>query len=191
LSGVIEITDIKTWALSARMGTREIRVMRGKSVRLSFLPILVVAMVSSSPASAADSPTALQFRGKPVSGYLGGHKDFPSAFVGKHLCEQGATGPSSRNSCVLINADGTGEWENDRGPGVAKPAVPIKWYVIADQAGTLTRVTDANSDTWFVILEFTEPYYSFPAGHMLAFPARHIKTSARRVVIDSKYRNLP
>ena len=156
----------------------------------SFTIFAAILTLAGTPALAADKPTALTFRDKPVNGYLGGHADFPAAFVGAPLCEGGKAASDARSGCIQLNANGTGTWENDVGPGNRLPPAPIKWYVIADQAGTVTRVSDADSDTFFVILEFTAPYYSRAAGDMIAFPARHIKTGSARVVIDSKYRNL-
>jgi len=155
------------------------------------ISILFGAIVlAAAPAIAAEKPTALTFRDKPVNGYLGGHSSFPAAFVGAPLCEGGKAASDATSGCVSLNSDGTGTWENDVGPGARQPPAPIKWYVVADQAGTVTRVSDADADTFFVILEFTAPYYSRAVGDMIAFPARHIKSAPARVVIDSKYRNL-
>jgi hypothetical protein len=161
----------------------------GIDMRKVWVATAVLALSGTSAATAGEL-TALTYRDKPVNGYLGGHADFPAAFVDAHLCESGKSAPDSRSGCVMLRADGSGTWENDVGPGVRQPAAPIKWYLVADQQGTVTRVSDADSDTFFVILEFTAPYYSRAAGDMLSFPARYIKTGQARVVIDSKYRNL-
>lgn len=147
-------------------------------------------MIGTGSAAAADTPTALIYKDKPVNGYLGGNADFPSAFVGAPLCESGKSGPDASSGCIILQANGEGSWENDVGPGQRQPPAPIKWYVVADQAGTVTRVSDDNADTYFVILEFTQPYYSRAAGDKIAFPARYIKAAPARVVIDSKYRHL-
>ncbi|WP_428630583.1 hypothetical protein [Sphingopyxis sp.] len=146
--------------------------------------------LTAAPVGAAEKPTALIYRDKPVNGYLGGSSAFPAAFVGAPLCEGGKSASDASSGCVSLNNDGTGTWENDVGPGARQPPAPIKWYVIADQGGTVTRVSDADADTYFVIFEFTAPYYSRAVGDMIAFPARHIKSAPARVVIDSKYRNL-
>ncbi len=152
--------------------------------------LFVALALAAVPAGAAEKPTALTFRDKPVNGYLGGNSEFPAVFLGAPLCENGKSASDATSGCITLKSDGSGTWENDVGPGVRQPPAPIKWYVVADQAGTVTRVSDADADTYFVILEFTGPYYSKAAGDMIAFPARHIKSAPARVVIDSKYRNL-
>jgi hypothetical protein len=163
---------------------------RGNVMVKSFIALAALGVVSTA-AIAQSAPTPLTYRGNPVNGYLGGTPDFPAAFKGTPLCESGAASSDSRNACVLLNDGGTGTWENDRAPGRQSPAGDIKWYLVADQKGTVTRVGDEQSDTWFLIFEFTSPHSAFKVGDMIAFPARRIKGSPGRVVIDSKYRNMP
>ncbi|MCF8505119.1 MAG: hypothetical protein K9G59_09415 [Caulobacter sp.] len=147
-------------------------------------------LMTASAVWAATTPTALTYQGNPVNGYLGGNADFPSQFVGAPLCEGGKSGPDQSSGCVVLRADGTGTWENDVAFGRRLPPAPIKWYVVADKAGTVTRVSADGRDTYFVIFEFTQAYYSMAPGDMIAFPANLIKGSPGRVVIDSKYRNV-
>ncbi|HYD13817.1 MAG TPA: hypothetical protein VEC11_13290 [Allosphingosinicella sp.] len=61
---------------------------------------------------------------------------------------------------------------------------------MADQAGTVTRTSTAERDTYFIILRFEQQYYGRAPGDLIAFPANLMKTGARRVVIDSKWRSL-
>lgn len=157
---------------------------------LSVILTAIAVAFSASATLAADTPTALIYRDKPVNGYLGGHADFPKEFVGQYLCENGSPAPDARSSCIKLDADGNGTWENDVAPGARKPAARIKWYVVADQQGTVTKVSSAEADTYFVILEFAEQYYASAPGDKIAFPARIIRGAPSRVVIDSKYRNL-
>lgn len=159
---------------------------------------VAIAPAAASPASqspAAPSPAApstvtLDYKGKPVNAYRGYHPDFPAAFVGAPLCENGQAMSDARSSCIQLNRDGTGTWENDRGPGRVEPAAPIEWFIVADQKGTVTKVGTAERDSYFVILRFTQSYYSAPAGTMRAFPANIVRGAPTRAVIDSKYRNL-
>jgi len=133
--------------------------------------------------------TSLIYNGSPVNGYLGGNASFPSEFIGT-LCEGGRSAPDSNNSCVTLNRGGTGTWENDAGPGRRLPPTPIKWYVVADQQGTVTRESSAERDTYYIIFEFAQPYYSFGPGDLYATSASLLKGSTRRVIVHSKYRDL-
>ena len=151
--------------------------------------VLAAAALAGTAVAQSTTTTPLTYQDRPVNGYLGGNADFPAEFLGT-LCEGGRAAPGPNASCVVLNRDGTGIWENDVGIGQRRPPVPIKWYVVADQQGTVTRASTEERDTYFVILEFTQPYYSFAAGHMLAFPANRLKGSPGRVVIGSKYRDL-
>lgn len=144
-------------------------------------------LMTASGATAAQEMTSLMYRGSAVNGYLGGGGHFPAAFTGRPLCEGGRSAPDANTSCLQLNPNGTGTWENDAGPGRREPATPIRWYIVADQQGTVTRVSEEGVDTYFIIFEFTRPYYSQNAGDLMAFPAR-LFTDGSRVVIDSKYR---
>jgi len=149
-----------------------------------------IALGVGGGAAAQEGPVTLTYNGSPVNAYLGGGGHFPAEFVGRPLCESGRSAPDANTSCLQLNTDGTGTWENDAGPGRRQPPTPIRWYIVADQQGTVTRVSDAESDTYFIIFQFTQPYYARNRGDLMAFPARLIRSSPRRVVIDSKYRSL-
>ena len=158
--------------------------------RLMTAAIVGAVAIATTSASAQTPPLiALEYNGKPVNGYRGHHSDFPAAFVGTPLCENGRSASDAKSSCILLNPDGTGTWENDRGPGRIEPAAPIEWYVVADQKGTVTKVGTTDRDTYFVILKFTQSYYGAPAGTLRAFPANIVRGTSPRAVIDSKYRN--
>lgn len=158
-------------------------------IRFAF-PAFVAAAIWAGPALAQTQPVTLTYRGNPVSAYPGGTTGFPSEFVGAPLCEGGVASSDARHGCIQLNADGTGTWENDVGPGQRLPAAPIRWFVVADQAGTMTRASTEERDTYFVILRFEQQYYGRAPGDLIAFPANVIKTGERRVVIDSKWRRL-
>lgn len=153
--------------------------------------IVVLALGAMAGAAMAQSSTTtpLTYQGKPVNGYLGGNADFPAEFLGT-LCEGGRSAPGPSASCVVLNRDGTGTWENDVGIGQRRPPTPIKWYVVADQQGTVTRASDEERDTYFLIFEYTASYYSRNPGDLMAMPAVRVKGSPGRVVIGGKYRDL-
>jgi len=146
--------------------------------------VAIAAAMAAAPAMAGDPLTPLTHRGKPVNGYYGGHEDFPAVFVGQYLCENGSPGPDARSGCLKLEANGTGTWENDVAPGPRPRPESIEWYVIADQQGTVTKVSSADADTYFVL-------FKFASGEQLAFPARIVKDTPARAVIDSKYRVIP
>lgn len=160
------------------------------SLALAFATMLILASeTSAQPAlTVQPAPTALTYNGKPIMAYLGGAPAFPAAFVGMPLCEGGRSGPDARTSCVLLNADGTGTWENDAGPGQRLPPTPIRWYVLASSDGVVTRSSTDERDTFYVIFEFTQPYYNRKPGDLMAFPANLVKGGPGRVVIDNKFR---
>lgn len=156
---------------------------------MRLLTIVTIGLFAATPLAAQDkTPTKLTYREKEVNGYLGGNADFPAAFVGQPLCEGGRPTSDAKTSCIQLNADGTGTWENDRGPGRVEPAAKINWYVVADQQGTVTKVGTPERDTYFLILDFTTEYYGAPVGTKRSYPANVIKETPGRVVIDSKYR---
>ncbi|KPF62456.1 hypothetical protein [Porphyrobacter sp. AAP60] len=149
-------------------------------------PLALVAIAAAMVAAPtlAGPLTPLTYRDKPVNGYLGGHEDFPAVFVGQNLCENGSPAPDARSGCVKLEADGSGTWENDVAPGRRPAPENITWYVIADQQGTVTKVSSSDADTYFVLFEFA-------GGEKRAFPARIVKDTPARAVIDSKYRVIP
>ncbi|MEX1250178.1 MAG: hypothetical protein WEA77_03175 [Hyphomonas sp.] len=130
----------------------------------------------------------LDYRGAVVKGHLGATEDFPSEFTDKLICEGGVSERSSKNSCLQINRDGSGTWENDAWGGSRQPPARIMWYLVTDQEGTPLRSSPEDRDIWQIIFEFQENYYSDTPGSLYAVPASYI-SSARRVVIHSKYRD--
>ena len=165
------------------------RELKDIGMRLA-LPALIAITILAGPALGQTRTVTLTYRGNPVNAYPGGNSDFPREFVGAPLCEGGVAGSDARHGCVQLNADGTGTWENDVGPGQRLPPARISWFVVADQTGTVTRATTAERDTYFVILRFEEQYYGRSQGDLVAYPANSIRTGERRVVIDSKWRGL-
>jgi len=150
--------------------------------------VLAVASLSffASPVSAAGEFQDLVHRDKPVKGHVGAPEGWPSAFTSGPLCEGGST--SANKSCVVLNADGTGMWENDVAPGRRQAPARVTWWLVADQQGTITRVDGENRQTWFILFRLEEQHYYDAPGAMFSFPANLITDGTSRVVVDSKYR---
>lgn len=151
---------------------------------------VVFALFAAACGSAMAEPIYkdLDYRGAIVKGHLGATEDFPSEFTDKFICEGGVMGPSASNSCLQINRDGSGTWENDAWGGKRQPPAEILWYLVTDQEGTPLRSSPEDRDIWQIIFEFQGDYYSETQGSLYAAPASYIH-SARRVVIHSKYRD--
>lgn len=166
------------------------KLSRGLLCALVLSLSLSLSGLSPSLATAAPPLKELIYDGKPVNGYAGAHPDFPAEFVDHLTCEGGVPAADDRHNCLILNSDGTGEWQNDAAPMMkSDPPTPIKWYVVADKAGTVTRVSDNERDIYFVIIEFTQPYYRRVPGDLYAFQAIFFKDHSR-VALHSKYRNL-
>lgn len=149
---------------------------------------LTLATVTGAHAQAPLEPVS--HKEQKAQGYRGQTAEFPEGFLGL-LCEGGKTADDARTGCVQLNADGTGTWENDYGPGRQEPAAKITWWVLADQKGTVTRVdSDGGRQTWVLIVRYDTKYYSNEIGStMVLRPSRFPVNGGTRYIIDSKYRD--
>lgn len=116
--------------------------------------------------------------------------DFPPHFQDKSLCEGNKPATDAKARCVRLNSNGTGTWQNDYFNANDKPATPINWYVLCDEKGTTTKISGEDREQFYVVLEFTQSYYSKNPGDLMIFPANLLKGKEGayfRAVIDSKF----
>lgn len=120
----------------------------------------------------------------------GNAQDLPAGFLDKLLCEGGAQARDPRTACLRLNADGTGEWEHDAAPGRRPAPARVTWWLVTDAEGTVTRVGNAERDTYYLVFEFLDEYWSYKPGDLMRETATLLRGTRTRVLVHSKYRDL-
>ncbi len=154
----------------------------------NFCLLVLLILYQTAPAQIKK----VDYNGKQISVSVKVPADFPKEFQNQYLCEGNKPSSDPKARCILLNDDGTGTWQNDYFNANDKPATPIKWYVACSDSGVTSKIVSEGRDQYFVILEFTQQYYSSNPGDKIAFPANFLRSTdggGARVVIDSKYRD--
>ncbi len=164
--------------------------MRRNYSRAALAALAVMLLAAASPQQPDPERKTVTIGNQQVNIVKGNARDLPAAFLDKNLCEGGVQARDARNACLRLNSDGSGEWENDAGPGQKRPPARVTWWLLADSAWTITRIESAERESYIVIFEFIDGHWSYQPGDFIRERATLIKGARPRVVVHSKYRDL-